>query len=86
VTDRDVYARCHARYGCEARIAEGCTGRNEHAHHRRLRSQQGETTDVNLLAVCRPCHDQIHAYPAESYALGLLVPSWADPDEWPVQT
>lgn len=79
-----AYARCHKRLGCGARCAPGCTDRNDHAHHRLMRSQGGPTTDVNLLNVCRPCHTWIHDHPQESYALGLLVPSRFDPAEWPV--
>jgi hypothetical protein len=79
-----AYDRCHALPGCAARVAEGCTGRNDHAHHRRLRAQGGKATDANLLPTCQICHGHIHRHPAESYELGLLVPSWADPEEWPV--
>jgi hypothetical protein len=82
--DAAAYDRCHARPECEAKVAEGCTGRNEHAHHRKLRSQGGKADDVTLLPVCMVCHGHIHRHPAESYLNGLLVPSWADPEEWPV--
>jgi hypothetical protein len=82
--DAAAYDRCHARPECEAKVAEGCTGRNEHAHHRQLRAHGGKATDVNLLALCLRCHQHVHANPQESYELGLLVPSWADPEEWPV--
>jgi hypothetical protein len=79
-----VYAECHRRWGCAAKVCEDCRERNEHAHHRQMRSEGGPTTPRNLLNVCRPCHDWIHAHPAASYELRLLVPSWADPHqpEW----
>ena len=57
---------------CEARIAAVCTGRYEHAHHIRRRSQGGSDTAENLLACCEECHARIHANPTEAQALGLL--------------
>ena len=57
---------------CEARTPD-CTGRGAHAHHMRMRSQGGSDGTENLLWVCPPCHAWIHAHPAESYRLGLLV-------------
>ena len=83
--ERAAYERCHRRKGCEAKVAEGCRDRNEHAHHRQMRSQGGPTNDVNLLAVCNACHTWIHGHPEKSYEAGLLVPSWSDPVEWPVK-
>lgn len=68
---------------CEARTA-WCTGRGEHSHHRKLRSQGGKDTPGNLLRVCHRCHAWIHAHPAASYTLGLLVHGWDDPDSVPV--
>jgi hypothetical protein len=68
-----AYAECHRRPRCQAAVAAGCSGRNEHAHHKQLRSQQGPTTSENLLAVCLNCHEWIHAHPAESYRLGFMV-------------
>ena len=76
--------RCHRRKGCAAHCAPDCSDRNEHAHHRKLRKQLGPTDDVNLLNVCSPCHTWIHHHVAEAQAVGLLVPSWADPSDWPV--
>jgi len=58
---------------CEARATPGCSGRWEHLHHRRLRSQGGGHDAANLLAVCHFCHRWIHDHPAESYARGWLV-------------
>jgi hypothetical protein len=81
--DAAAYDRCHAREGCAARIAPDCTGRNDHAHHRQLR-RKGNTIDANLLPVCANCHGWIHHHPKDCYLNGLLVPSWADPEEWPV--
>lgn len=76
--EKAAYERCHRRLGCEAGIVGVCRRRNEHAHHRQMRSQRGPTVDENLAGVCRPCHDFIHAHPNWSYRHGLLVPSWAD--------
>jgi hypothetical protein len=75
--------RCHRRKGCAAKCAPDCNGRNEHAHHRKLRRHAGPTDDPNLLNVCQPCHTWIHLNVADATARGLLVPSWAEPAEWP---
>jgi predicted HD phosphohydrolase len=78
LVDPDALARCHRRYACEAGVSPACNGRVQQAHHRKLRKQGGPDTDDNLLAVCNPCHDHIHANPKESYMNGTLIPSWAD--------
>lgn len=61
-----------AGWRCTVGAASGCTGRAEHAHHRRMRSQGGTDTAENLLAVCHACHDHVHAHPAEAYRRGWL--------------
>lgn len=61
-----------------------CGRRAEHQHHRRLRSQGGQHTLANLVALCGRCHTKIHANPAHSYEAGLLVHSWDDPADVPV--
>jgi hypothetical protein len=53
-------------------------------HHRLLRSQGGEDSHANLICLHTHCHGQVHHRPAWSYRNGLLVPSWARPEEWPV--
>lgn len=58
---------------CEARVSPRCSGRGTHVHHRQLRSQGGTNDVENLLDVCVSCHSFIHANPAKSYALGLLI-------------
>lgn len=62
-------------------------------HHRRMRSQSDRTHahDVeNLILLCGSgttgCHGWVHAHPADAYALGLLVHSYEDPAETPVDT
>jgi len=42
------------------------------AHHVLPRSQGGQHDPENLLAVCSPAHDWIHAHPARSYEAGWL--------------
>lgn len=63
---------------CDVR-AEGCTGRAVHTHHRKRRSQGGDGSPANLLAVCLNCHQQIHDHPALAYERGWLVHSWDEP-------
>jgi hypothetical protein len=43
------------------------------AHHRLPRSQGGKHDPDNLLDVCTPAHDWIHANPAASYDAGWLA-------------
>lgn len=57
---------------CEARW-DGCLGRGEHAHHRRLRSQGGDDSVDNLLIVCHRCHGLIHANPRLAAEKGHIV-------------
>lgn len=64
---------------CEARFTIRCSGRGEHVHHRKLRSQGGRNDPVNLMDVCRSCHSSIHRNPTKGYAVGALVHSWQDP-------
>lgn len=64
---------------CEARASAECTGRADHSHHRKLRSQGGDDSTANILKVCWRCHHTIHANPAESYEQGWLVKSWDTP-------
>ena len=53
----------------------------EMIHHRRLRKQGGAlSAEVNVLAVCSPCHDHIHLNVEESRSKGHLVAS--DHPEW----
>jgi hypothetical protein len=66
---------------CEAQLP-GCYGMAEHAHHRKLRSQGGSGEET--IDVCLHCHAEIHSFPARSFACGLLVHSWEDPAEIPV--
>jgi HNH endonuclease len=58
---------------CEDCASLALSGRLGHRHHR-LRRGQGGTNDLsNLLALCRPCHDTVHRYPALSYQRGWLL-------------
>ena len=57
-------------------------------HHRKLKSQGGKDEPCNLIAVHHKCHnlgtDSIHLNPAKSVKMGWIVPSWADPSEFPL--
>jgi 5-methylcytosine-specific restriction endonuclease McrA len=39
-------------------------------HHKVFRSQGGNDDATNLLWLCRPCHDDIHAGRTSRYAIG----------------
>lgn len=63
-----------ARYRCEAQIDPRCdVDYGLELHHRLRRSQGGEHTAANLVAVCRPCHRTIHSHVAASFEAGLLI-------------
>lgn len=64
-------ARCEATY-----IIHDCAYIAVHMHHILLRSLGGKHTVDNLLHVCAPAHEAIHAKPAVSYELGYLRHSW----------
>ena len=56
---------CEAKWSC-------CVGFGAHAHHIKRRSQGGADTADNLLIVCVPCHQAIHANPEVAYGIGHL--------------
>jgi hypothetical protein len=57
-------------------------------HHRKLRKHGGPDSLSNLIGLCSTCHNiapnSVHQNPKISYEEGYLVPSWADPEEWPL--
>lgn len=57
---------------CEARWDDRCVGVGQVFHHVLRRSQGGRGTVDNGAHLCRPCHDRVHAHPADAYARGLL--------------
>lgn len=71
---------------CEAYLTRRakCKRVPQHLHHRKMRSQGGENTPSNLLAVCHECHRWVHDKPAKAYELGLLVKSSKTPCDVPV--
>lgn len=71
-----VWARCGGRCECCGAVLPP---KGWHAHHRQLRSQGGQDTPENLLALTDTCHDRIHLQRAVSEALGHIVPSHAVP-------
>ena len=66
----------------------GTPGEDFHLHHRKLKSQGGKDAVANLVAVCHTCHNihpkSIHQNPAEAKRSGFIVPSWANPEEYPL--
>lgn len=66
-----------AAYRAVAARADGCCercgGKAEVMHHKRLRSQLGADSLLNLCHICVPCHQHIHASPEESYRDGWLI-------------
>jgi hypothetical protein len=75
-----------AGYYCEA-----CGGAAEVGmalHHRKLKSRGGKDSPANLISVHHKCHnlgtDSIHSNPAWAESKGFMVPSWKEPEEWPI--
>lgn len=67
---------------CEAGTAGVCTGRAEHRHHKRRRSQGGGEDRANIALLCHACHNHTHSNPAEARKAGLLVfgiDNWEQP-------
>jgi hypothetical protein len=74
-----VIARSGGR--CELRVAANCARIVHHVHHIRRRSQGGGDDADNLLGVCSPCHDYVHAHPDWAQRHGALVRT-GDPHIW----
>jgi len=66
----------------------GKSGYDFALHHRKLRSQGGLDAVENLMAVHHKCHnmgtDSIHLNPKQAIENGWIVPSWAEPSEYPL--
>lgn len=60
---------------CEATTPACLTGRHEahHVHHVKRRSQGGGHDVDNLLHLCFPAHEWVHAHPAEARERGWLA-------------
>lgn len=75
MTDAEFSRQVIANAGreCQAHL-EGCTVRAVHAHHVLMRSQGGRNDPDNglSLALCRNCHEGVHADPEQSYRDGWL--------------
>ncbi len=77
-----VHAReggCCAACGVSVAITEG------HGHHRLYRSRGGADDATNCVWLCPDDHRAGHEGPQRvMVARGWVVPSWADPAQWPV--
>lgn len=93
--DRDYWERMRAllyrRAGgrCEGQVTEECRSKRGdlnvtgmQAHHRKLRSQGGGHSIVNLAGLCPDCHRWAHDHPAEARLRGLICPRYHDPATW----
>lgn len=69
---------CHRHPFCETcqRIFNRSPHATEHPHHILRRTQGGDDSDANLLAVCRECHDVIHNHPLWAVERGYLRRRW----------
>lgn len=55
-----------------------------HKHHRKMRSQGGNGASSNIIKISPELHSLIHANPAVAYKHGLLVHSYDNPADIPV--
>ena len=67
----------------------GQYGEDMALHHRKLKSRGGIDSVANLMVVHHKCHnlgtDSIHSNPATAQVNGWMVPSWADPADYPIK-
>lgn len=75
-----------ARSGGRCEVG-GCnlTDTGMHAHHRRLRSQDGRHELVNLIGVCPEHHRWVHDDVKGARDAGWIVSAWRDPALVPVR-
>lgn len=81
----DLRVALHARAGglCE-RCGDPAPLDFGECHHRQKRSRQGRDDMWNCVWTCHDCNNRwIETHVAEATATGWLVPSWAEPREWP---
>jgi hypothetical protein len=66
----------------------GRPGTDMALHHRKLKSRGGKDSPANLMVVHHECHnlgtDSIHSNPKIAEVKGWMVPSWADPADYPI--
>lgn len=69
-----------ARILSERATCQACDGQPATDVHEKLRRSAGGsiTDDANVLALCRPCHEWVHANPADAIAKGLLLSRYGD--------
>ena len=67
----------------------GEAGEDMALHHRKLKSRGGKDSVANLMVVHHKCHNlgtgSIHMNPANATVAGWMVPSWADPEDYPIR-
>ena len=68
---RAIYERAEGM--CEATVSFDCELGGYQVHHLAGRGGDDPHRLENLLLCCRPCHEWIHAHPAESYEQGFMV-------------
>lgn len=66
-------------YRCKGQVTDRCTDMTEAAvvHHIQPRSLTGTHDLYNLISLCNPCHDWVHANDDDAQDLALLVGSGA---------
>lgn len=83
--DAALRAEVAARAGHACECCGEALGRSWEAHHRKLRSQGGQDSICNLVALCMQCHTRIHNRRVWSEEHGFIVESHQDPAKRPVK-
>jgi hypothetical protein len=77
-----MYRVVRAAYLADKPLCEVCRNEAHDVHHKKGRIGALLTDAAYFLAVCRPCHDKIHANPLWAYEKGYLISSSkTTPDE-----
>jgi len=86
--DKKIVAIVQERAGSYCEACGGAAEESMALHHRKLKSRGGKDTAANLINVHHKCHNlgtkSIHLNPEWAESKGFMVPSWKNPEEWPI--
>ena len=86
--DKKIVAIVQERAGDYCEACGAAAQESMALHHRKLKSRGGKDSPANLMWVHHKCHnlgtDSIHLNPEWAQDKGFMVPSWQQPQEWPI--
>lgn len=69
-----IYYKVRSEYLAAHPVCEVCgVAKSKDIHHKAGRYSGNYTNVATFMAVCRPCHDYIHAHPKEARERELLI-------------